>query len=136
MTSSGALKFASITSLLVAAGHTLGGRKNWSPMGPNPVLEAMQSVPFKVFGVTRTYLDFYRGFGFSLSVFLLLQAVLLWQLAGVARTNPALVRSMTAVFLVASIAIGVLSALLILPLPAVLNALIVAGLAVAFVKAR
>lgn len=136
MTASGALRFASITSLLIAIGHTLGGRRDWSPMGPNAVLTAMQSVPFKVFGVTRTYLDFYRGFGFCLAVFMLLQAVLLWQLAGAVKHNPALVRSMTVAFLVASIAVGILSAVLILPLPAALTAIVVLSLIAAYVKTR
>lgn len=136
MTASGALRISSVASFLTAIGHTLGGRKSWSPMGPNPVLEAMQSVPFKVFGVTRTYLDFYRGFGFCLSVFMLLQAVLLWQLAGSVRTNPASARPMIASFLIASIAVGILTAVFIVPIPAAFTAVIVVSLAAAFLKSR
>ena len=136
MTASRALRIASVTSLLFALGHSLGGRKSWSPMGPNPVLEGMQSVQFHVFGVTRTYLDFYRGFGFCLSVFMLLQAVLLWQLAGIAQAQPAFARSMTAAFLIASIAIGILTAVFILPFPAAFSAVVVLCLTVAYVKTR
>jgi hypothetical protein len=136
ITASRALRVASITSLLVAIGHTLGGRKYWSPMGPNVVLEAMQSVPFKVFGVTRTYLDFYRGFGFCLGVFMLLQAVLLWQIAGTIEANRASARAMIAAFLVASIAVGILTAVFILPLPAALMAVVALSLLVAYLKTR
>lgn len=132
MTASRALRIASITSLLFAIGHTLGGRKNWSPMGPNAVFEAMQSVEFRVFGVTRSYLDFYRGFGFCLGVFMLLQAVLLWQLAGAVHSNPGLVRTMIAAFMVASIAIGILTAVFILPLPATFSAVVVLSLVAAY----
>ena len=73
------LRIASVISLVFAAGHSLGGRKYWSPQGKTEVLKAMRTVRFEVFGVSRTYLDFYLGFGLSLSVFLLLQAAVLWQ---------------------------------------------------------
>ena len=35
------LRMASVVSLLVAAGHTMGGLKKWSPMGNNEVLFAL-----------------------------------------------------------------------------------------------
>ncbi len=82
------LRVASVTSLLFAAGHTVGGTQEWSPMGETDVLQAMRTHRFDVMGLSRTYLDFYRGFGYTLTVTLLLQAVLLWQLASLARTEP------------------------------------------------
>ena len=86
MSTSLLLRIASVISVLFAAGHTLGGRKAWSPQGENQVLQAMRTVRFETFGVSRTYLDFYRGFGFTISVFLAVQAVVLWQLATIAST--------------------------------------------------
>ena len=79
------LRISSIASLLLGVGHTLGGRKSWSPVGENDVLQAMRSVAFDVGGVQRTYLDFYVGFGYTLSAYLFLQAALLWQLAAIAK---------------------------------------------------
>jgi len=42
-------------------------------MGDNDVLASMTAVRFDVMGVSRSYLDFYLGFGWTLSVFLLLR---------------------------------------------------------------
>ena len=86
-----ALRIASFVMFLFALGHSLGGMKSWSPAGDNDVLRAMRSVHFNAAG-NRTYLDFYTGFGWTLSIFLLLQAVLLWQLAAIAESNPRSVR--------------------------------------------
>ena len=71
------LRISSVIALLFAAGHTLGGLKHWSPMGENPVLKAMRETRFETMGVSRSYLDFYMGFGYSLSVLELMLAVLL-----------------------------------------------------------
>jgi hypothetical protein len=129
------LRIASVVSLLFAAGHTLGGRKEWSPMGETDVLQAMRTHRFEVFGVSRTYLDFYRGFGFSLTVTLLLQAVLLWQLASLARTEPRRVSPMIASFVVASLAGTGIAWVFILPQPAVSSTLLTACLAAALLTA-
>ena len=77
MTTTLLLRIASVISLLFTAGHTLGGRKQWSPMGGNDVLRAMTDVRFDTMGVSRSYLDFFMGFGWSISVFMLMQTVLL-----------------------------------------------------------
>ena len=80
------LRISSVVSLPFAAGHTLGGLKYWSPMGDNTVLQGMRTVRFDTMGANRSYFDFYMGFGYSLSVALMMQAILLWQLATLART--------------------------------------------------
>src|SRR5262245_12711974 len=127
------LRISSIVSLLFAVGHTLGGRKAWSPIGENEVLTSMRTVHFDVNGVSRTFLDFYRGFGYSLSVFLVLQAVLLWQLAAIARNQPQVVRPLVASFAISSV-IGVfITWAFILPIPAVFSAVLTACLVIAFV---
>src|SRR5258708_12343189 len=82
------LRVASVTSLLFAAGHTVGGTQEWSPMGETDVLQAMRTHRFDVMGLTRTYLDFYRGFGYTLTLTLLLQAALLRQPPSPPSTNP------------------------------------------------
>jgi hypothetical protein len=120
------LRIASIVSLLFVTGHTLGGRKDWSPFGETDVLKAMRTLRFEYSGVSRTYLDFYLGFGLLLSVYLLLQAILLWQVATLAKTGPLQFRPMIAAFALASLACALLSWRFIFPLPAVF-ALIVTG---------
>ena len=130
------LRIASLISLLFTAGHTLGGRKQWSPMGDNEVLRAMSAVRFDTMGANRSYLDFFMGFGWSLSVFMLMQTVLLWQLASVARTDPARVRPMIAVFALATFATGVVAWCFIFPVPALFSAALLIVLVAAYLVAR
>jgi hypothetical protein len=129
------LRLASVISLLFAAGHTLGGRKAWTFTGETEVLQPMRTYQIQTMGVTRTYMDFYRGFGFTLSVFLVLQAVVLWQLATIARTNPAQVRPIILSVLVASIVNAILTWQFIFPVPAVFCVVVTAFLIAAFVAA-
>jgi hypothetical protein len=69
------LRIASILTLLITAGHTLGGLSFWSPVGETETLRAMRSFHFDAMGASRTYLNFYLGFGFIISVVQFLQAV-------------------------------------------------------------
>jgi hypothetical protein len=64
MTTAILLRITSVISFLLAAGHTLGGWSSWSPVGDTDVLTSMRTFQFQTVGVTRSYLDFYRGFGF------------------------------------------------------------------------
>ena len=129
------LRIASAISLLFAAGHTLGGRKSWTFTGETEVLQPMRNFQIQTMGVTRTYMDFYRGFGFTLSVYLLLQAVVLWQLAALARANPAQVRPIILSVLVASVVNAVLTWRYIFPVPAMFGLAVTACLIAAFVAA-
>jgi hypothetical protein len=130
------LRISSIITFLFAAGHTLGGLKYWSPMGDNAVLQAMRSVRFDTMGANRSYFDFYMGFGYSLSVTQVMLAILLWQLAALARTNAPGVRPMIAVIILAVAASSVIAWQFILPVPALFSLVQLASLAVAFVVAR
>jgi hypothetical protein len=136
MTTAGCLRIASVLSFLFAAGHTLGGRKSWSPLGETETLTAMRSFRFDAMGVNRSYLDFYLGFGYTISVFLLLQTVVLWQLAGLATTEPLKVRPLVAAFAVASAACGLLAWRFIFPLPTIFSVVLTATLVVAWFLRR
>jgi hypothetical protein len=63
------LRVTAVITLLFAVGHTLGGIHSWSPGGETEVLRAMRTFHFDAEGASRTYLDFYRGFGFMLSTY-------------------------------------------------------------------
>lgn len=69
--------------MLLDLGHSLG--YPWSDPAWGVDLQSVQSSHFKVLGFSRTYWDFYVGFGLSVSVFLLLAAMLAWQLGNVPR---------------------------------------------------
>jgi hypothetical protein len=136
MTTTILLRIAAVISLLFAAGHSLGGLKRWSPMGENEVLSAMSTVRFETMGVSRTYLDFFMGFGWSLSVAMLLQSVLLWQMASLARADAAQLRPIIATFALAALASGVIAWRFIFPVPALFSGVLLIVLAAAFVVAR
>lgn len=136
MTATRWLRISSVLSLLFAVGHTLGGRKYWSPMSDNKVLLAMRTVHFDLGGTSRSYLDFYMGFGYSISVFEVMTAVLLWQLASLARVNAVATREMIGVIALATGCCGVIAYVLILPLPALFSAVLFGSLAVSYVAAR
>jgi hypothetical protein len=130
------LRISAAVAMLLAIGHTLGGRKYWSPMGENPVLQAMRDSHFDVMGASRSYFDFYMAFGYSLSVALVMQAILLWQLAGLASAQPARVRAMVAVIAVAVVVSGVIAWRLIFPVPALFSLVLAACLVAALLKTR
>jgi hypothetical protein len=136
MTTTRWLRISAVLSFLLAVGHTLGGRKYWSPLGDNPVLQAMKSTHFKIEGVDRSYIDFYLGFGYSISVFQLMLAVLLWQLATLASSNANGVRPLIAVIALATALCGVIAYCLILPLPALFSAMLFGSLATAYFLER
>ena len=135
MTTTLLLRTASVISLLFTVGHTLGGLKKWSPMGENEVLKAMTTVRFEAMGVNRSYLDFFMGFGWSISVAMLLQTVLLWQIASLASTDAARVRPMIAAFALATLASGVIAWRFIFPVPALFSAVLLIVLIAAYVAA-
>lgn len=130
------LRLASAISLLFAAGHTLGGLKSWSPIGETDVLASMRTFRFDVAGANRSYLEFYRGFGLLLSVSLVMQAVLLWQLASVAKANRGLAQPLIWTFFVASIASGVLTWRFLFPVPVYFGAVVTVVLGLALIASR
>jgi len=71
-------RIAAILILLFDLGHSVG--YPWSDPKWGVDLGAMRSSHFIVLGFSRTYWDFYVGFGLFVSVFLLLAAILAWQL--------------------------------------------------------
>jgi hypothetical protein len=136
MTTTLLLRIAAVISLLFTAGHSLGGLRKWSPMGENAVLEAMTAVRFDTMGANRSYLDFFMGFGWSISVFMLMQTVLLWQMASLARTEAAHVRPLIAVFALATLASGVIAWRFIFPVPALFSGALLIALVAAYAVAR
>lgn len=136
MTPSILLRISSVISLIFALGHAAGGLKKWSPMGDNAVLRAMTDTRFETMGVNRSYLDFFMGFGWCVAAALLLQAVLLWQLAGIAqRLGGPVVQPMIAAFAVAALAFAVIAWRLIFPVPAIFSGVLFVALVASYVLA-
>ncbi len=99
------------------------------------MLRVMRSFQFDVVGASRSYLDFYLGFGFVNSVYLLTQAVVLWQLGSMAPSDPTRMRPLIGIFFVASVASAFLSWKFIFLVPVVSFAAIAICLGLAFIAA-
>jgi hypothetical protein len=69
----------------MAVGHTLGFAKVQPKWGVDSLVSAMKSTHFDAQGFSRTYWDFYLGFGLFVSALLLFAALLAWQLGGLSR---------------------------------------------------
>jgi hypothetical protein len=100
-------RIAAVLLLLFAAGHTSG--YPWSDPTWAVDLGSMRSTHFYIMGFSRTYWDFYVGFGLFVSVFLLLAVVLAWQLGGLPPESLALMRGTAWAFALCFAAITVLS---------------------------
>ena len=134
MKSSTFLRIASVITFLYFAGHTAG--IPWTPAaGPGelPVIEAMKAHSFDVVGSQRTYWDLYFGFGIIISGYLLVQAVVLWQLGSLAKTEPSRVRAIVVSFLIAFVINAFLSWKYFFIIPIVTATLISVCLALALV---
>jgi len=130
------LRIAAVITLLYFAGHTAG--MPWTPYtSPEavPVLEAMKNQSFEANGFKGTYWDFYFGFGVIISAFLLVEAVVLWQVGSLAKIDANRVRPIIASFLVAYIVNAALAWKYFFAVPAVMAALIALCLAIALVLA-
>jgi len=131
------LRIASIITLLYFAGHTAA--IPWTPgVGSSelPVIEAMKTHPFDMGGFTRTYWDFYFGFGLMNSIYIAFQAVVLWLLGGLAKRDAGKLRPIIAAFFVSFALNAVLIWKYFFTVPLVLAIAIAICLALAFVSAR
>src|SRR6516162_8005494 len=130
------LRSAAILTLLYCAGHTIG--MPWTPYRDaeaTSVLEAMKSHSFEAEGFKGTYWDLYFGFGLVISVYLLAQAAVLWQVASLAKTDAIRVRPIVVSFLIAFIINAGLSWKYFFIVPVVMAALIAICLAIALALA-
>lgn len=131
------LRIASVVTLLFAVGHSMGAP--WTPVdGPAPasVVEAMKSVAFDAMGSSRTFWDFYFGFGVSISIYLMVQAAVLWLLATLAKTQPNSVRPFVVILLVAYAANVYVTWRYFFLIPLVLAIIMVICLVLALVASR
>ena len=135
LTASNFLRIASVLSIFNCAGHTTGvfsAPKHGA--AEIAVVETMKSYHLDVMGSMRSYWDFLFGYGLSVTITLLVQAILFWQLAALAKRSPACVRPIAALFFINCIGIAIISWRYFFIGPAVSQLLIAACLGVAFAK--
>jgi hypothetical protein len=68
--------------VIFSALHTFGFRQVDPQWRVDTLVDSMRSIHFDILGSSRTYWDFFVGFGLFFSVFLIFTAVLAWQLGG------------------------------------------------------
>ncbi|HEX3144819.1 MAG TPA: hypothetical protein VHQ64_12675, partial [Pyrinomonadaceae bacterium] len=73
-------RIAAVLILLFDIGHTVGFLQHDPEWKVDSLIGSMKSIHFDVQGFSRSYWDFFVGFGLFVTVFLLLAAVIAWQL--------------------------------------------------------
>lgn len=123
MTATLLYRIAAVIFLVFAAGHTIGFLKFRPPNAEGvAVMDGMTKVRLAVGNGTRTYNDFYRGFGLFCTAYLLFAAYLAWYLGALAKSSPQAIGALGWVFFALQLAGIALSWIYFLPPPVVLSA--------------
>jgi hypothetical protein len=131
------LRIAAVLTLIHAVLHTIGGVFGKVEPGPAAVaVEAMKANQFPLMGYIRSFWDFYRGMGLTVTVFLVAEAVIFWQLGSLARTDARRLRPIVGTFLVAYAALAVNSYTYFFLGPVIVEILIAACLGLAILTAK
>lgn len=127
---------SSVLLVLFAAGHTLGFRRVDPRWGIDTIIAGLKTTRFEAQGQRRTYWEFFTGFGFFVTVLLLLCAVIAWQLGGLSHdalhAMPLITWGLAACFA----GVTYLSWRYFFPAPVVFSALISIGLVLAAWQSR
>ncbi len=94
------LRIASVLTFIHSVLHTIGGVFGKPRNGAEEILvqETMKAHVFNVMGSMRSYWDFNFGYGLSVTLTLLIQSLLFWQLATMSKTNAAWTKPIVALF--------------------------------------
>lgn len=130
MTATLLYRIAAVLLVLFAAGHTYGFL-NFKPPTAEAlaVRDAMESVSFQFKGSGYTYGQFYKGFGLTVTAYMLFAAFLAWHLGDIARVQPQTIGALGWAFVVVQLAALVLSLLYFFLVPALFSGVIAICLA-------
>jgi hypothetical protein len=126
------MRSAATFTLLLALGHSLG--HPWTPANSAQgaaIVSAMQSYQFDATGMSRSYYDFYEGFGWIIAAYLFGHAVLFWLVGGAAASETS--RPVVAVLFLEALVVTALSWKFLFLIPVALSGLIAASLGGALV---
>jgi hypothetical protein len=130
------LRIAAALTLIHAVLHTIGGVFGKPAPGAEATWAAMIANQFTVFGMTRTYFQFYRGLGLGITIFLAAEAIVFWQLGSLAKTEAMRLRPILATFLFAYLLFAANSYAYFFAAPVIVEVLIAACLGAAIATAR
>src|SRR5436305_1507092 len=119
-------RISAVLILLFAIGHSSGFP--WSDPSWGVDIGPMRSSHFQVLGASRTYWDFYVGFGLIISAFLVLTAILAWELGSLSAQAPPLMRGTAWALPLCFAAITVLNCVYFFVIPIVFSSVITACL--------
>ena len=102
-------RVASVLLVLFGLGHQFGFRRVDPRWGVDSAIGALKATQFQVQGMTRTYWDFFSGFGFFVTVLLFFSAILAFQLAGLSKESLRNLSLVTWAFAVSFVVIALLT---------------------------
>jgi hypothetical protein len=131
------LRIAAVMTLIHAVLHTIGGV--FGKTGPGPAAAAvlaMKMNQFPLMGHTRSFWDFYRGMGLSVTISLTAEAIVFWQLGSLAKMDARRLLPILVTFLVAYSVLAVNSYAYFFLGPVIAEILIAACLGLAIFTAK
>jgi hypothetical protein len=131
------LRIAAVMTLIHAVLHTIGGV--FGKAGPGPAAAAvlaMKMNQFPLMGHTRSFWDFYRGMGLSVTISLTAEAIVFWQLGSLAKMDARRLLPILVTFLVAYSVLAVNSYAYFFLGPVIAEILIAACLGLAIFTAK
>jgi hypothetical protein len=137
MTMEKLLRAASVAALVAFAGHT-ALFLSYAPAhgaGEVAVVAAMKSLRFNFSGFLHSYWELYFGYGLFVSVSCLMESLLLWQLAGLAKSG-AQVRGLVGLFALGEVGYAVLMWKFFFPIPIAAHCFLAACLGAAFAMGK
>ncbi|HEY3741826.1 MAG TPA: hypothetical protein VGL53_18375 [Bryobacteraceae bacterium] len=130
------LRVAAGLTFVHAVLHTIGGVFGKPAPGAESTVSVMKANQFPLMGSMRSYWDFYHGMGLAVSIFLLIEAIILWQLGTLAQTDAKRLRPILATFAAGYLALAVNSAAYFFPGPVIAEILIALCLILAIRASR
>jgi hypothetical protein len=104
------LRIASALALIEAVLHTIGGVFGQPLPGAATIaVLAMKSNHFQVFGLNRTYWNFFIGFGLAITVFLAVESMVFWVLGNLAKIVGPQLKPILWLFLIGYLALATLA---------------------------
>jgi hypothetical protein len=132
------LRIAAALILLFGVGHSLGYPwvGNVTEAQQTALMNAIQANAAVTMGFMRSYADFHVGFGWFISIFFLVQAIVVWRLASLLGAQPAMVKFFSGLFAVQYLATLVLDYYFFFWAPIISAALVAACFLVVYLKIK
>jgi hypothetical protein len=131
------LRIVSVLAFMHGLLHTIGGVFGGAAPGAQlDTVTVMKANRFVAMGVTRSYWDYYFGYGLMTTVNFLVQTFVFWQLATIAKTDPEKTRPIVATFCMGYLVSAVVAWRYFFAGPAVLEVVMAGVLFAAWLAAK